>query len=184
MVNEMKDCNFTKIILGIWLFSILLVSNVKTSVPHEYFKIKVIDSETGRGVPLGELKTMNHLSYFTDSNGLIAFYEPGLMEQKVFFYVNGQGYDYPRDLFGYRGLVLTPTGGDSALIKVTRTCIAERLYRITGGGIYRDSHILGLPVPIKNPLISGRVLGQDSNLSTIYIQLSGKERMKLSGNYH
>jgi len=164
----MKDCNFVKIIIGIWFFSYFLLPDVNASIHHGYFKIKVIDSETGRGVPLVELKTMSQVSYFTDSNGFIAFYEPGLMEQKVFFYVNGQGYNYPRDLFGYRGLVLTPIEGDSALVKVTRTCIAERLYRVTGSGIYRDSHILGLPIPIKQPLLSGKVLGQDSNLSTVY----------------
>ena len=119
----MKDRNIVKIIIAIWLFSILLVSIVIASDHQKYFKIKVIDSETERGVPLVELKTMSQVSYFTDSNGIIAFYEPGLMNQEVFFYINGQGYDYPRDLFGYRGLALTPIKGDSALIHIFRLSI-------------------------------------------------------------
>ncbi len=40
--------------------------------------------------------------------------------------------------------------------------IAERLYRITGQGIYRDSVLAGLPVPLKNPDLNGQVMGQDS----------------------
>jgi NAD(P)-dependent dehydrogenase (short-subunit alcohol dehydrogenase family) len=44
----------------------------------DYFKITVVDEETGRGVPLVELKTTNDVRYYTDSNGIIAFFEPGL----------------------------------------------------------------------------------------------------------
>jgi len=130
--------------------------------------IKVIDSESGRGIPLVELKTMHNVSYFTDSNGLIAFMEPGLMGQKVFFHINGQGYEYPQDIFGYRGIVLIPVAGDSSVIKLDRTNIAERLYRTTGAGIYNDSYLLGKSMPIKNPLINSKVLGQDSNLGVVY----------------
>ncbi|MHC4559345.1 MAG: hypothetical protein ACYTFW_22820, partial [Planctomycetota bacterium] len=45
----------------------------------KYFKIQVEDRQTGRGVPLVELRTVNNIRYFTDSNGIVAFFEPGLM---------------------------------------------------------------------------------------------------------
>jgi hypothetical protein len=151
------------------LFGVLfIVFTQAPGSPNRYFKIRVIDEETGRGVPLVEFKTLNAVRYYTDSNGLIAFHEPGMMGEKVFFYINGQGYEYPQDVFGYRGLALNITPGDSALVKLKRTDIAERLYRVTGAGIYRDSYILGLTVPLQKPLLNGKVLGQDSNLSTVY----------------
>ena len=93
----------------------------------DYFKIIVIDKETGRGVPLVELKTTNSIRYYTDNNGIIAFYEPGLMEQEVFFHIKSHGYVYPVDWLGYSGTKLKVTKGDSALIEIERTNIAERL---------------------------------------------------------
>ena len=133
-----------------------------------YFKIQVVDDQTGRGVPLVELKTTNSRSYWTDSNGLVAFYEPGLMDQKVFFHVGSHGYEYPKDGFGYAGVALDIKPGGSAEIKVKRRNIAERLYRITGEGIYNDSVLLGLPVPIRQPVLNGLVVGQDSVVNAVY----------------
>src|SRR3954471_13681160 len=57
-----------------------------------YKEIQVVDDQTGRGVPLVELETVNHLRYMTDSAGRVAFFEPGLMNQAVFFYVRSHGY--------------------------------------------------------------------------------------------
>ena len=66
-----------------FLTGLLLLSFVSTgatpSDPRDYFKITVVDQETGRGVPLVELKTTNNVRYYTDSNGIIAFFEPALM---------------------------------------------------------------------------------------------------------
>src|SRR5262249_31569219 len=45
---------------------------------------------------------------------------------------------------------------------------AERLYRITGAGIYRDSVLTGIPVPIKEPTLNSQVLGCDSVLTAVY----------------
>ncbi|MHC4351653.1 MAG: hypothetical protein ACYS0H_02945 [Planctomycetota bacterium] len=127
-----------------------------------FFRIKVVDEQTGRGVPLIELKTMNSLSSFTDSHGVIAFYEPGLMGQEVFFHISGHGYEYPKDGFGFQGKRIKSVPGGSTTIRVKRINIAERLYRVTGQGIYRDSVALGEPVPLANPVINGLVMGQDS----------------------
>ena len=46
-------------------------------------RIQVVDEATGRGVPLVELRTVNQVRYVTDSNGVVAFDEPGLMGRKV-----------------------------------------------------------------------------------------------------
>ena len=145
------------------LFSSAAVrSHESDSLANQVFKIKVVDQQTGRGVPLIELKTTNHLSYVTDSHGIIAFYEPGLTNQNIFFHISGHGYEYPKDGFGYRGKRLRIKPGGSATIEIKRINIAERLYRITGQGIYRDSIIAGIPVPLANPVINGLVMGQDS----------------------
>src|SRR5204862_4474332 len=49
-----------------------------------------------------------------------------------------------------------------------RLNIAERLYRITGQGIYRDTLLLGSNAPIAEPLLNGAVMGQDGILTAIY----------------
>src|SRR5207247_5176750 len=58
--------------------------------------------------------------------------------------------------------------GGSAKITVKRVNVAERLYRVTGAGIYRDSTLLGLATPVREPLFNGQVLGSDSVLTAVY----------------
>ena len=133
-----------------------------------YFHIEVVDEETGRGVPVIELRTVNGILHVSDSAGNIAFYEPGLMKTEVFFHVFGHGYAVPEDGFGYRGVRLTPVAGKKSVVKIKRTNRAQRLYRITGAGIYRDTTLLGLQPPIRQPLLNGKVLGSDSVVNAIY----------------
>ncbi|MEX2212756.1 MAG: hypothetical protein WD768_01425 [Phycisphaeraceae bacterium] len=147
--------------------SSVLAQNLQAS-PAAYFAIQVIDEDTGRGVPLVELRTVNDILFVTDSQGMIAFHEPGLMDREVFFSVFSHGYTTPKDGFGIRGVRLTPKVGGSATVKIKRTNIAQRLYRVTGQGIYRDSVLLGKPVPLKEPVINGGVLGQDSIFTVKY----------------
>jgi len=135
---------------------------------RQYFAIEVVDEQTGRGVPLVELRTTNGIRCYTDSAGVVAFHEPGLMNRDVFFHVTSHGYEFPADGFGFRGKALRTTPGGSARLKVRRKNVAERLYRITGQGIYRDTLLVGRPAPIKRPLLNGRVLGQDSTLAAVY----------------
>ncbi len=136
--------------------------------PQHPFVIHVVDQDTEHGVPLVELRTTNNIQYFTDSHGIVAFYEPGLMNQNVFFLIDSHGYEYPKDGFGYRGKRLKTTPDAEAVIKLKRINIAERLYRITGQGIYRDSILAGLKVPLKNPELNGQVMGQDSVFTCQY----------------
>jgi hypothetical protein len=150
-----------------WVIGLVLVMAVAASTFAEsgakpYFAIQVIDEQTGRGVPLVELKTVNHIAYITDSNGWVAFYEPGMMGRKVFFHVASHGYEYPKDGFGYAGVALDVKEGGLAVVKIKRINLAERLYRITGEGIYRDSVLLNEPTPIREPTLNAQVTGQDS----------------------
>ncbi|MCX8038084.1 MAG: DUF4185 domain-containing protein [Candidatus Sumerlaeia bacterium] len=152
-----------------YIVTIILASLcVAAAPPSRYFKIKVVDNQTGRGVPLVELKTTNNLRYYTDSNGIVAFYEPGLMDQKVWFFVSSHGYEFPKDGFGMAGKALDVREGGSAELKIKRVNIAERLYRITGAGIYADSVLVGEPVPTRRPVLNAQVTGQDSTLAVLW----------------
>ena len=143
-------------------FAVLVSAPAADAVPLPYFGIRVVDGATGRGVPLVELRTVNDVAFVTDSAGWVAVHEPGLMGREVFFAVTSPGYECAKDGFGFRGVRLTTTPGTSTTIKVTRTNVAERLYRVTGQGIYRDSRLLGRPVPDGVPDLNAGVLGQDS----------------------
>ena len=146
------------------LFTLALV----VAAPTGPFAITVVDAATGRGVPLIELKTTHGVRYYTDSNGVVAFDEPGLMNESVFFHVSGHGYEFPKDGFGFRGTKLQIAAGGSATIKVNRVNVAERLYRMTGAGIYRDSELVGKKVPTKKPVLNAQVFGSDSVVNAVY----------------
>ena len=143
-------------------------ASVKEDSSCKYFKIQVVDRQTGRGVPLVQLRTTNNIRYFTDSHGIVAFNEPGLMDMEVFFFVESHGYEFPKDGFGMQGTRLKTVPGANSIIKINRVNIAERLYRITGQGIYHDSILTGHPVPLQNPALNGQVMGQDSVFTCLY----------------
>ena len=130
------------------------------AAPEKPFGIHIVDAATGRGVPLMELRTVNDIRCVTDNAGWAAFYEPGLMNREVFFYLSGPGYAVEKDGFGYTGVRTTPRTGETATFKVKNKNIATRIGRTTGQGIYRDSELLGLPCPVPN--LMAEVMGQDS----------------------
>ncbi|MDG3002728.1 hypothetical protein [Paludisphaera mucosa] len=140
----------------------------ESASPSKPFRIVVVDEQTGRGVPLVELRTVNQILYVTDSNGVVAFDEPGLIGRRVFFAIKSHGYESPKDGFGIVGAALDTSPGGEARLKIKRLNVAERLYRVTGAGIYRDSLLTGVPAPTREPLLDGLVLGQDSVLSAVY----------------
>ncbi len=143
-------------------------SHCELQAAEPYFQIRVVDAATGRGVPLVELETVNNIRLVTDSAGNIAFHEPGLAGHEVFFHVRSHGYEYPADGFGIRGIRLKITPGGASTIKLPRRNIAERLYRITGGGIYRDTVLLGEKPPISEPVLNAQVVGSDSVVNAVY----------------
>ncbi len=132
------------------------------------FSVQVVDEATGRGVPLVELETMDNQLYVTDSAGRVAFHEPGQMGRPVWFSMRSHGYEFPTDGFGMTGQRFTTQPGGGAVMKIKRLNIAERLCRLTGQGIYRDSVLLGEPVPLAEPLTDGDVVGQDSVQAVVY----------------
>jgi hypothetical protein len=136
--------------------------------PSRYFRLQVVDEATNRGVPLAELTTTSNSRFITDSNGLAAIDAPELMNQKVYFSVSSHGYTHDADQFGYRGEAFDVKAGGSGQIKLKRVNIAERLYRITGAGIYRDTVLLGQKAPIAQPLLNAKVTGQDTVMATPY----------------
>jgi hypothetical protein len=152
-------------------FPTLLLTAVLAAQPvqqGEWFRITVVDEQTGRGVPLVELETVHHIRYYTDSNGIVAFHEQGLMNETVFFFIRSHGYEFPANASGERGLALKVVPGGRAVLKIKRKNIAERLYRVTGAGIYRDSVLTGQAAPIRQPILNARVLGSDSVVNAVY----------------
>lgn len=147
---------------------LLLLAALVAAEPDRPFAITVVDAKTGRGVPLVELKTVHGVRLVTDSNGVAAFREPGLMDQTVFFHVASHGYEFPKDGFGMRGTRVKVSPGRSVTIKIDRVNLAERLYRITGAGPYSDSVLVGVKVPIKEPLLNAQVFGSDSVMNAVY----------------
>ena len=166
----MKSVPTTTLKVGCWMLDVLLLLLLPLSAhaQEQPFVITVIDDQTGRGVPLVELKTTNETRQYTDSAGVLAFREPGLMNQRVFFTVASHGYEFPKDGFGIHGVALETKPGGSATLKIKRVNVAERLYRVTGQGIYAESFIAGKSAPIQNPLLNGKVMGQDSIQRVIY----------------
>ena len=171
--DKAEGCEMNRWPMCRWLsaFAVLGVLEMH-ACPHalaaDYFCIQVVDDETGRGVPLVELTTVNNIRYYTDSAGIVAFHEPGLMDQSVFFHVKSHGYEFPKDGFGYRGQRLKVTPGGEATLKIKRVNIAQRLYRVTGAGVYRDSLLTGKKVPVARPVLNGLVFGSDSVVNTVY----------------
>jgi hypothetical protein len=133
-----------------------------TSIAHtqEYFAVQVRDAQSGRGLPLVKLRVGDQ-EYYTDSNGLVALNSPGLLNQNVTFAAASYGYQDSN-------ATLQTTPGTTGELTLTRSQRAERLYRVTGKGIYQDTVQLGLTAPIAHPLLNANVKGQDSVQSVVY----------------
>ncbi|MGO9258500.1 MAG: hypothetical protein ACLQU1_19610 [Bryobacteraceae bacterium] len=133
------------------------------------FWIRIVDQETGRGVPLVRLSTpRDAIRFWTDSNGVAAIDDAALEGRDVIFTITSDGYEFPERILDQPATRVRVESGAHVELKIRRTNLAERLYRITGADIYRDSLLAGLPVPIAQPLLNGGVTGQDTNISTVY----------------
>ena len=141
-----------------------------------FFAIFCLDAATLEGIPLVLLRTDNYLQIYSDSAGVVAFDEPGLMDSPVWFSVLADGYEcsscveYPPPYDP--GIVTIPSAGANTTILLRRTQVAQRMFRLTGGGLYRDSVLVGSPVPpsAHHPLLDAAagVLGQDTVMTTVY----------------
>lgn len=135
---------------------------LQDSQPSKPFRLRVYDEATKRGVPMVEVQALTNQKWFTDSNGLVAIDDPVLMNRTAFFYIKSHGYEFKKDGFGFAGARVDLRPGGKIDLPIKRINIAERLYRITGGGIYRHTVALGEKPPIKQPLLNAQVLGSDS----------------------
>lgn len=138
------------------------------SEQRDYFEVHVVDAMTGRGVPLVKLRTTGGAYYVTDSAGRVALDDPGLLGRRVFFHVESHGYRHRPGPSNYEGREVDVVPGGKATIAIDRGNVAERLYRVTGRGIYRDSVLLGYDVPLSQPVINSQVTGQDSVHGVVY----------------
>lgn len=148
-----------------WILSALTAFAAFAEQP---FELRFIDAESGRGIPLVEAWTVNDIPHVSDSHGRVAFDEPGLLGRRVFFKLRSHGYEIPKDGLGMAGVRVETKPGGRAEFKLKRNNIAERMYRITGQGIYADSVKLGHETPIKEPLFNAQVVGQDSCQAAVY----------------
>lgn len=127
-----------------------------------------MDEESGCGVPLVTPATTAQVRYVSDSAGVVAFDEPGLLRKEVYFHVWSHGYERAADGFGLRGVRLATEPGGRATVRVRRINVAERVARLTGAGRYRDTVLVGARAPVGEPLLDGDVVGQDSVLAIPY----------------
>ncbi len=109
----------------------------------EPFRIEVVEQGSGWPVPLVELRTTHQVRFVTDNAGVIAFDLPEMMGRETWFDLHGHGYEVRKDGFGNCGVRLRPEPGRQARIEVSRTCVAKRLGRLTGGGLFAESQKLG-----------------------------------------
>jgi len=157
------------ILLALVLRAVISAQDLTTRSSDEErpFGIQVVDQDTGRGVPLVQLQTTNEICLVTDNAGWVAFDEPGLMGQKVYFTIASHGYEFPADGFGNRGRALDVRHGETVQLKIQRKNIAERLYRVTGQGQFHHATRLGIPSPWPRPNLNGQVMGQDSTQAVV-----------------
>ncbi len=138
---------------GLGLVNRAAVVNGLTDDP---FEIEVVDAATGRGVPLVKVQGPS-AEFWTDSAGRIAVRDPSLLGQTVDFTVP--------ELHGYRyngpALRFDVVEGGQETVQVTRVNVAERLYRVSGRGVYRDTVLLGGTPPVENPVLNGKVMGHE-----------------------
>ena len=101
----------------------------------------MVEEGSGWPVPLAELRTTHNVRFVSDNAGVIAFDLPELMNRETWFFVEGHGYEVPKDGFGYRGVRLIPAGGDAG----GRGAAADPPGGgwITGGGLFGESQQCG-----------------------------------------
>jgi hypothetical protein len=146
-----------------WLFLVFgLLAGEAGQVAGKPAEILVVDDANGRGIPGAELETTHNLVFVTDNAGRVAFQEPGLLGQELFFSIRCHGYEIPSHSFGFRGAKVVPLAGKVATIRLKRIQPSERLCRLTGEGRFRDSILLGYTVPEFARANQGLVAGQDS----------------------
>ena len=141
----------TLVLLACWLLSPGLLA-------VEPCRIEIIEKGTQWSVPGVELRTVHGVRFVSDNAGVIAFDLPELMGQETWFTVSGHGYGVKADGFGYKGARLRPEPGKKLTVTVERRILAQRLGRLTGTGLFAESHKVGEHLDWRD----GPVVGCDS----------------------
>jgi hypothetical protein len=132
------------------------------------FRIEIVDAETGRGIPAVELHASNQRTWVTDNAGVAAVLDPDMMKQHTFFWIRSFGYTFVNEEQGVAGAGLRVQPGRKARLSMRRDNVAERLYRVTGIGRYRDSLLVG-DEPAFRPKPQGQLpTGADSVLTVAH----------------
>jgi len=111
-----------------------------TAFAEKPFALKIIDAATKRPIPLIRVTTTHQLSDYTDNAGMVTFDDPDLIGREIWFGISGHGYELKADGFGNRGVRVTPKPGECKTVEITRVNIAERIQRLTGGGLLYHQH--------------------------------------------
>jgi hypothetical protein len=138
----------------------LLAGNVPSGA--RCFTLYVRDQATKRGVPLVFLRSEGE-TLISDSQGIAAYCDPDQLGKRVRFAVTSHGYSFPAG-----EVELAVEAGERAVLELTRLNLAERLYRSTGQGIYRDSQLLGLTRPEGLETLRGLVMMQDAVSTAVH----------------
>ncbi len=126
------------------------------------FQIQFLDSINLKPVPLVKLELGNKQTFFSDNDGNVSIDNPDFYGCRLKFNINGSGYIYPeKDFWGDTAIYPTVQKGKKLTVKLDRKCLAQRVFRITGAGKYKDSILLGL-TPTNIVETDGQIFGQDS----------------------
>jgi hypothetical protein len=146
------------------LFFSLLMFAAQVAVALEPCRIEVVEKGSGWPVPLVRLETVNHVSFYTDNAGVVAFDLPELMGKETWLGVTSHGYTVKKDGFGFQGVRITPQPGKTVKVEVERLNIAKRLGRLTGAGLFAESQKTGKDLDWPE---SG-IVGSDSVQNAVY----------------
>ncbi|MEZ5571602.1 MAG: hypothetical protein R3E64_06210 [Halioglobus sp.] len=154
---------------GLLILLIVFLGSGCSTLQTSYFTLQFVDSETGRGIPLVEVETTNRVRLVSDSTGRIAIAPDDLGSRSIFFYVHSHGYEMPESDQGSQGVNVVLVPGRAQIVTLDRVNIAERLYRVTGEGIYHDSQLVNAHTPLPyETRPKGGVFGQDSVVNAAY----------------
>ena len=133
-----------------------------------YYKITVLDRATNAPVPAIKLMLTNDDTFWTDSAGRVSFYKPELMGKQTWFHVSGYGYSFPLAGFNYRGLTLTPSNNGSRTLYVDREFASQRVFRMTGTGVFDQSIMAGVSPPPTQDDAAFPVVAHESVSNTLF----------------
>ncbi len=145
--------------------------------PTQRVDVKVLDDVSGVPLPGAVLTRLDKRSvYVSDNKGMVALHEQDRQNLVTQFKVEAPGYQS----IASQGINLTPGASEQAIELVPQAeQVAQRLYRMTGVGLERETHLLGTaaPSPTDTKLINADVLGQDGPMATLYTKAGSTEKV-------